>query len=192
MYWKSMGDLLTNPIVEITRAKREKNLLKTISFLAFNWVLIAIGASVLLTSASPVPQALIFIGVLSGGIVFSLFKGVLVRIVMTTLGGRGNYFEGLTSVVYLEFPISIAVLLTGLLSVTSINGLVISLILSIVLFLIGIATFYRSIKEFFSVDIITAWIGVSILIMGIVAACYLTIFGFVVNDQSFIPWLSQY
>lgn len=166
--------ILTSPEKAIAEAKKEKNLTKSIEVLVAAAVLLAIAT---LIGVLPIPtmanqrveSALgVFLFVVVGG----LFLGWIVKIAMTTLGGQGKYFEGLTVVSYSCLPISIGVLIAAIASVAGAIGAVISFVALAFFVVLGTAIMYRGIKDLFKTDMVTALVGVLVIYIAIITAAY--------------------
>jgi hypothetical protein len=169
----TLRDLLTSPPDVIARAKRERCLCRTGAVLVVDWILIATAILALslrwmsLGWAAGMAAGIFILGVLA-----TAFLGWLIRLIMTLLGGRGDYFEGLTSVTYAIFPLSLGILLSVAISpLALLSGLIIFALLT-VLSLLGLATLYRAVKELFGTDLITVWIALSILMGVLISAFY--------------------
>jgi len=185
---------LTNPVQSIKKTKKQKNMGKTITDLALVGVITAIAVLIasirtpLLTGSSLGLTTLIsaisvFLLVLIGGLIL----GWIVQIITTTLGGKGKYYEGLRAIVNTLIAPSIGALIASIfLYVPAVGTAVIFLVLAVTIAL-GLATLYRSIKELFSTDIITALVTVSVLSMAVVIA----IMGATLSFASMFPMLSS-
>lgn len=184
-----LKDLLVNPVVAIAKAKREKKTATTLVVLFAEMILIDLAlllGSIKLGSAS-LASALISLPLF--GIVCSLFCGFLVQLVFTILGGKGKYFEGLTCVVYPAFPMSVGLLVGSLMSFAPVIGSGLSAMAILIFALIGVAMLYRSVKELFNVDMITAWVGVSVLIIGLVVSFYFLLASVIVSNPQFLAMM---
>ena len=122
------------------------------------------------TNAGPVliSAAAVFAIVFLGG----LFTGYLIMTAMRTLGGSGGFGEGLTAVAYSLFVPGIAMFVNGILVSSAVlsrsgSAMILAMFLGGALMLwgavIGFATLYRSLKELFSTDMITAFVGATVL-----------------------------
>lgn len=175
--------LFTNPADAILAAKKSKSvgmtivLLLVIALLAS--VITGIGAAMGTKSPSYYGRVspglgmgmILVIAVAAFVLVFlgGLFGGWLMGIIMRTLGGKGGFFEGVTSLVYGHFVAAIAgvvfyvLMMVGTLSKNQL-AMMIMLVIGLIVMIWGIAlsmaTFYRSLKELFSTDMITAFVGV--------------------------------
>lgn len=166
--------ILTAPEKAIAEAKKEKNLTKSFEVLIISAILLALAA---LAVVAPIPGvARVRIGSALGVFLFTLVGGVflgwIVKTAMTTLGGTGKYFEGLTVVSYSSLPISIGVLIAALVSSIQVIGLLISLVALSFFGVLGIATTFRGIKDLFKTDMTTALVGVLVIYLAIVIAVY--------------------
>jgi len=179
--------LFTNPANAILEAKKTRSMGSTMLVLLISALLLAIlvGIVTALTtrssytysyysygSSGPNIAAVVigafttFMAVFLGG----LFAGYLISVAMRTLGGTGGFFEGLTTVAYALYVPSIALFIMGLLATGAVlaggMGVVMIMVGMVVLMwgvILGIATFYRSLKELFSTDMVTALVGGTIM-----------------------------
>jgi hypothetical protein len=166
--------ILTQPEKAIAEAKKERNLAKSVGILVASAILLAIAT---LVGVSPVRSATNFgaasaLGVFLLVVVGGLFLGWIVKIAITTLGGTGKYFEGLTVVSYSCLPISIGVLIAFIASVAGTIGKVISFVALAFFGVLSAAIMYRAIKDFFKTDMVTALVGVSVIYIAIIIAAY--------------------
>ncbi len=171
-------EILTSPVKAIAKAKKEKNLGKSIGVLVVAALLFAIATAIGMIPISGLAQigaesaVGIFFLVLVGG----LFLGWIVKIVMTTLGGVGKYFEGLTAVAYSSLPISIGMVIASIASVTlaqsPVAGMVVSFVFLAIFGALGLAILYRAVKDLFRTDMITTLLGVSIVYLAMFTAIY--------------------
>jgi hypothetical protein len=172
-------EILTSPASAIARAKKEKNLGRSIGILVGSAVLLAIAAAIGV-GAQPIANLPgvgtgsaigAFVVVLVGG----LFLGWIVKVAMTTLGGRGEYFEGVTAVAYTSLPISVGIVIAAIISAVAtgsaaIAGAIINFVVLAFFGVLGLAIMYRSVRELFRTDMITALIGVAVIYAGITIA----------------------
>jgi hypothetical protein len=185
MCLKRANEILINSVAAIKQAKKEKKMNTTLCMLIFEWFLIALGTFLLLKKLV-VTTTFFFLG-----IVGSLFLGFLVQLVFTILGGKGRYFEGLTSVVYSLLPMSAAVILSSIFVHLPVIGVLLSFVVAVLFVLTGLAVMYRAVKELFSTDMITTLVGMGILGGGIVLAFYFAFFEFIaVNPTVFAPLIT--
>lgn len=169
-------EFFTTPQIAIAKAKKKKDINYTLKILLIEWVLFSVGmfiiSSVLLNVVS---GAMLGISVFIIGAFTTLFIGWLIKVVMVTLGGKGKYFEGLTTCTLGMFPISIGFLVSVIISYIPLVGFILAFIALACFSALGIAMFYRGLKEMFGTDLITAWIGIAILVTSISLALYLSL-----------------
>ncbi len=171
-------DFFKNPEKVIRTAKREKNINKTFVYQLLVSAIFAVSTYIatyrvysVFSGASVVLAAICFVlGVLGLFIV-----GFLAKIVMNILGGKGKYFEGLTAIVYSMVAPSFGAVISVLTALVP-GGVIIGIPVLIITIAIGYATFYRALKEFFRVDMITALIGTSVVTASIIIGMYIGIF----------------
>jgi len=191
--------LITKPGDALKAMKKEKNLNKSIGILAIAGILFGISVLISGTSlANLVPQvqtwmtgtywaALItFLFVFVGG----LFLGWLVKIVMTTLGCKGTYFEGLTSIAYPAFMLSVAGIISALVNYIPYIGSILAFLVTVILACVAFALTYRTIKELFGTDVVTAFIGLLIVWSAVAAAGAATIPGIMLAVGK-IPFIAK-
>lgn len=112
--------------------------------------------------------AVVFSTVFIGGII----TGYIFNLVMDILGGTGRPLEGISVIAYSLLPISIGVLSASTVSYVPFIGSILTYILVFLFGSLGYAILYRSTKEFFEVDMIKAFIGISLLIAAMTGALY--------------------
>lgn len=176
---KALIDLIKNPSAAILKAKKAKNYSTTFMVLVVEWLLIGIAFAIIpavMGGIFAVIGAGLGIVMFLAGIISMLFWGLLTQLVMKTLGGKGTFFHGLTAITYTVFPFSLGIFILSILSLVPILGIILGFIVMSMFSVISAAMLYKSIKELFSVDMITALIGISALILGIVCAIFMTIF----------------
>jgi hypothetical protein len=189
MCCKTLNQLLKSPLDAINRAKREKNMGKTIWILILTWFLI--GASFLIVSLKMF-TALISIGVgitfFLLGVLCSIFCGYIIVIIMNVLGGRGKYFEGLTVMTYSSFPISVGIFITALLTLIHPMLGFIGFIIIAVKTALSLSIYFRSVKVLFGTDMLTAFIGFLIILYVFMISLYLTV---IMSSTAISPFLSN-
>jgi hypothetical protein len=124
----------------------------------------------LFTKFNAMTLASLAVGVFLLTFVGTFILGWIVELIATTLGGKGKFYEGLTSVVNAFVVPSIGVLIAAIFIHIMPVGIGVIFIALAVTIALGLATLYRSIKDLFSVDMITAFVTVSILTMALILA----------------------
>jgi hypothetical protein len=102
-------------------------------------------------------------------LIISIILGFILKIIVTTLGGAGKYFEGLTVVAYALLPMAASLFVASIFALVP-AGIVISAIAVALGFACGLSMLYRGIKELFRTDMVTALVAVSILIIVLLIA----------------------
>jgi hypothetical protein len=192
-------EFFTNPSLVIAKAKKQKDINHTLKILMIEWLFFGVGffivSSILFRATSWLLVGIsVFLSVFISGVIATIFIGWIIELIITTLGGKGKYFEGLTACVFGLFPISIGLLISSIVSFIPMIGFLISLILITLSSAVGISMFYRGLKEMFGTDMITTWIGVGILIVSTFLAFYLSLalMMFTVSGYTgFIPTVFQ-
>lgn len=174
--------ILTQPEKAIAEAKKEKNLVKSVGILVASAIFLALAALIGVSTPGMAKfGAQSAIGVFILVIVGGLFLGWIVKTAITTLGGVGKYFEGLTVVAYSLLPISIGVLIAAIASVAKVVGVVISFVSLAFFGVLSAAIMYRSVKDLFKTDMVTALVGVSVIYIAIIIAVYGSVSGTLKN-----------
>ncbi len=107
-----------------------------------------------------------FFFILLGG----LFFGFITKIVMTTLGGDGDYWDGLATISYPVFSVSLGILLAMVSSYVPLIGPVLAFIFVAVFLALGYTSMFRLAKEMFGTGMLEAFIGVTVILgVGLVA-----------------------
>lgn len=168
---KELKEFFVSPETVIKKAKKEKNLNKTVGYQILVSVIFAVASYLIGYTANFLYPETFAITCFILGFLGMLFAGYLATIVMNVLGGRGKYFEGLTAVVYTMVPPSIGTLILALLSyVQQLTWL--GVIAVIITSAMGYAIFYRSLKELFRTDMITAFLGTGVIVFSILIGVY--------------------
>jgi len=185
-------DLVLDPVAVLMKVKQEKNMGFSLGIAALIGLIVAVIviATVGLFAFSPLSSSsavqgmsgvtLVIEFILAAVVVFILevAGGLLVSRVMKTLGGTGAFFEGLSAIAVSCFVASISGLIAIFAIITSripYLGLIIGAIIgfvALVYFAMSLALFYRSLKELFETDMITAFVGTSILTVAIFVSVY--------------------
>jgi len=184
--------ILLAPDKAILEAKKKRDLTKSLIILLISSLLFLATVVVYYWSTDKLENLLkpeFPVGVYAFIIPFvgSLFLGFVLVIAVNTLGGNGVYFDGLTTLSYSLLPLSIGIFLSitinSLLGALKITDLNINMIIGLISFAIGtffsaesVAIIYRAIKEFFETDMITAFIGATVLSAAIVIPLYVMIY----------------
>jgi len=172
---KRFKELLKTPGVAIKKAKKERDIGKTINVLIATWILcgfsffiVAVKEGISLLTGMGISVSIFLFGVL-----LTMVAGYFIHLIMNVLGGRGKYAQGLTSITYSFFPLSFGSLITAFLFlIHPVLGVIVGFIIMGAYAALGLSILYKSVKELFSVDIITAWIGISLLILAFVLTIY--------------------
>jgi len=186
-------DVLKNPVKAIEAAKKKKSMNKTVGLMIATAIVFGISVVIMLAKTlalTAVVGAGAFVGVLLLTLVFALLFGLIIQVTAVTLGGKGGYFEGLTSITYALWPISIGFLIAVIIAWIPFAS-VISGIIFAVLFAMGVSILYRSVKELFKTDMITTYVAVTVVILAIFAGFW-TMFGLgtIGNLSNFMPLLT--
>jgi len=182
-------ELLKSPSIAINKAKKERDVYKTFWILIITWILMGLSISIIALKAFPP-----FISVGSGivififGFLFSLFCSYVIAIIMNILGGKGKYYEALTATTYSSFPVSVGFIITAILAFIHPVLLILGFILLIITSALSFSIYFKAIKEFFNVDMMTTFVGFIILIYVFILSIYIiSMFGM----AQVLPFLSN-
>ncbi|HLD83532.1 MAG TPA: YIP1 family protein [archaeon] len=172
-------EIISDPAGCIRRAAKRKDINDAVRMMAVNSFILAF--SLLFAVFTPVMFRATPLMALSTGVVaFSvaaLFCGVFgwtVQVVANALGGRGQYFHGLTAVSYAMAAPSLGILISALITVVPIVR-PFSFVILVPSFGLGLATLYRAIRDMFRVEMATAAITVFICAVSFLLALYVTV-----------------
>lgn len=160
-------DVIRSPVSAVLAAKKRKNMSKTWLTLFEASALFGLASAVFVLRSNPAAVSLAAVSalsVLAVILLLSILLGFVLRIIVSNLGGKGKYYESLTSISYALAPISVASFVGSLLGVLP-GGVILSSVALALGFASGISILYRSIKELFATDLITALVAVSIVII---------------------------
>jgi len=171
-----MLGLFTRPGDAVKEIKKKNSMGNSMGVLALAGVLFAITAVIgttRLVSFVPGNEILGSLGGMGLGVaavtaflivfVGGLFLGWILEIAMTTLGTKGDYFSGLTSIAYPFLILSVSNLLSVIFSYIPYIGGLLAFLITIVLSVMAFALTYRLIKDLFNTDMVTAVIGLLIV-----------------------------
>ncbi|MEM7819437.1 MAG: YIP1 family protein [Candidatus Aenigmatarchaeota archaeon] len=185
-------DLLRNPVKAIEDAKKQKNMTKIFSITVLTAIIFAISIGIFMFRTAFSTTPLIIGGSMIVFFLFSLvcilFLGLIVEISVNTLGGKGTYYEGLTSSTYSLFIISVGLLIASIFMLVP-YGIVVSVIVFGVLLSLGLSILYRSVKELFKTDMITSFVTISIVTMTFFIALFLISVLTVGDLSKFMPMM---
>lgn len=162
--------------------KKGRDFTKPVAYLALASVLLglsaAVGFNTLQASMSTAMGAiglnpvLVAIGVAVMVFLAGIFVSWIFGIGMTVLGGKGRFFEGLVCVAYPLKLMSIGIVIASVASLLGTFSIIISFVALVFFGVLGYSALIRSTKEMFGVDMITAFIGVSVLFAVVMLAFY--------------------
>ncbi len=101
-----------------------------------------------------------------------LFFGFLMKTVMNILGGEGDYWDGLATIAYPVFSVSLGVLLAMVLSYVPLAGPALAFIFVAIFIAIAYSSMFRLAKEMFGVSMIVALIGTMVVLTAGFVAIY--------------------
>ena len=166
-------EVLRDSAKSINDAKKKRSLNKTLIVLTETAVIFGISAALMLANAGVYGTQLLLpvFTIFALVIVFGLLSGIVVHVATTTLGGKGRYFEGLTSVSYSLVPAAVGLLLSSILIFVP-YSIGVQIIVFSVAFAMALGILYRAIKELYSTDILISFISVSVVMLSLIMAVY--------------------
>ena len=177
------------------KSKREVDLTKSIGILVVAAVVFAI-ASVIGAQqfSSMIPSRIATLGLAGMGIgmfilifIGGLFYGWLLQLTMTVLTGKGRYVDGLTAIAYTVFSLSIGAIISSILAYIPIAGMVIAFAVMSIFGVIGYGLIYKLTKMLFETDMITAFVGIAVLIAATLLAFSVTTATGLTGLRTFLP-----
>jgi len=191
---KIVKKLLLNPADAIREGKtiNKKNIGKVSSLLLIEWFIIGLANVIVYANLGKLTMFSLGLTVFFLGISLFLFFAFLLKIVMITLGGKGNYYRALTALVYGTFALSIGILISSPFFYVPKFGFLFGLLFLSISGALSIATLYRAVKEFFETDIMTTWIGMGLVATGLTIGIYLTIILLLGGTSDFLPVISVF
>ena len=175
---ETFKELLKTPLTAIKKANKKKDIGETINILLVSWILCGISFFIIgiREGISLITISGFSISVFLLGILGTMLVAYFIYLIMNVLGGRGRYFAGLTSLTYSCFPLSFGAIITAFLYLLHpALGVILGFIIMGAFAALGLSLLFKTIKELFAVDIITSWIGISLLILAIVITIYAVI-----------------
>lgn len=169
-------ELIRNPGSSLARARKSKdmgksvNVLLTSSFLASVSLIFAVFR---VSATSVTPLMIVSLGAVAFfmTILMAMIFGWTTQIIATTVGGKGKYYEGFTTVVYSLFAPSLGLLAASLMTVAP-GTWPISMSILFPSFALGVATFYRGVKELFRLDTPSSMATVAATIISFLLTAY--------------------
>jgi len=150
--------LIREPVKSIAKAKN-RNMMRTYKLLLAEWIIIILAFLAVPLAAGSVMGLEAIVATFVMGIVLTLFFGYLMTLAMKILGGKGDFYHGLTVLVYTVYPLSLGALVMSIVSLTaSLIAMLLGLIIVSVLAVMSFAMFFRTIMDLFRVDAIRAFI----------------------------------
>jgi len=169
--------LIREPVKSIAKAKN-RNMMRTYKLLLAEWIIMGLGFLIIplaMGSTMAMIASTAVIATIIMGIVFTLFFGYLLTAAMRILGGKGDYYQGLTTLVYTIYPLAFGVLIASILSLIPIAGMILGFLVVSVLAVMSVATFFRATMDLFRVDAIRAFIACQVMFLGFFLAFYISL-----------------
>src|SRR5437867_6494045 len=152
---RTWSHLLINPTSVIASVKKQKNYKLTFEILFVEWFFAMFGFLIFSTNISglTIPQSVgISVVVFIAGIFYFIFDGFLIHLLMNSLGQKGKFYEGLTTITFGFFPFAVGFVVASLLSLLPFFGFMLSWIVLSLTSIISLATFVNALKMMFETD----------------------------------------
>ena len=158
-------DAIRSPVSALVGAKK-KDMKKT-------WMVLAEGSAFfgfaamfvfIMRNQSWLPAVASALTVFLTVFVIAIVLGYMLKIIATTLGGKGGFYHGVTCIAYPLAPMGLAMLVAAVASPFP-GGVVVSSLALAIGFSMGISMLYRAVRELFAVDMVTSLVALSILII---------------------------
>jgi hypothetical protein len=176
---RNIPKLLMAPAEAIAAAKKKATYGDALGTLIVDGIVFAVAAAIFIAQLGStaglgsmlgqgigVATVSVFVLTFIGGLFFAL----LAKLVVNTLGGKGEYLHGLTVTSYSIAAPAVTMLITAIFFTVQWIGPLVGFLAISIGFALGFATFYRSIKELFATDMITALVAVGILTLVLTVA----------------------
>lgn len=176
---RNIPKLLMAPAEAIAAAKKKTTYGDALGTLIVDGIIIAVTVAIFVTQLGGMAGlgtmfsqglGMATVGAFVLTFVGGLFFALLTKLVVNTLGGKGDYLHGLTVVAYSLAAPAVGLLVTAIFFTVQWIGPLVGFLAIAVALALGFATLYRSIKELFATDMITALVAVGILTLVITIA----------------------
>lgn len=180
-----------NPLKCIENMKKRRGYSKPLLYLAIASILFGISAALGFNVLQGTMDTLALPGygyaAVAVGVALMLFAGGLFiswvfSLGMSMLGGKGRFYEGLACIAYPLKLFSVGVFISTLASYAGTIGGIISFLALSVFGILAYTSLFRTTREMFRVDMITAFIGVSALFAVLMMAAYGSVLSGVVTS----------
>jgi hypothetical protein len=165
---QTLKELLLVPHEILPKITKTKNTNEAIVMLIINWVLLTVGFTLASQNYSIIPTILVF------GIIGTLIAAFFIQVVLTVIGGKGDYTNALIASTYPFFGIALSSLIVSIILLWSSKvAAVIGTFLFVLYFTVAFTGAFRVLKESFKLDIVTLWVATSLLLLAIFGSMYL-------------------
>ena len=164
---QTLKELLIVPHEIIVKKAKAKDRNEALVILIINWILIAIGVSLISSNYSFGLAMLVF------GIIGTLISAFFIYLAFAVIGEKGDYVSALIALTYPFFGVSFSTLVISLIYLWSnIASFFIGAILFLLYFTVAIIGMFRVLKESFKTDLITVWIVITLVSIAILLTIY--------------------
>ncbi len=151
------------------KRKREVDYNNAIVRLVVAAILLGISAMIMTQALPAMVTSVLQPTYLSVGIILLALAGgfflpVVLQLVMTTLGGKGRYVHGLFAISQTMLVMSVGIFIFSILAYVPVVGNIVGAMIATVLIAVAYAQLYSLTRNLYETDMITTFIGVSILI----------------------------
>ncbi|MFC2143698.1 Yip1 family protein [Candidatus Aenigmatarchaeota archaeon] len=170
-------EVIKNPIKALNAAKKKQNINRTLTLLLEISVIYGIAAVILgikLPLFTGLMGVVAFVSAFLLTIVAALFFGLILHTIAGIMGGKGEYYNGLTTITYAMIAPSFGILIAAILSFIPFIGAVIGVIVLALTLAHGFSLLYRGTKDLYKIDMVTTLVIISVLTLTIIAALWLS------------------
>jgi hypothetical protein len=165
-------DVIKNPVKALEAAKKERSMTKSVVTALVTSVIFAIGVALTSVMTLPIMTTATFAGIFFlFALVAILFSGLIIELSANVLGGKGQFFEGMTVAASSGMLLSIGFLISSIFSLVP-YGVVVSVIAFGVFLALSLSTLLRGIKELFKTDMMTSFLVFIVLMVTLLVAMY--------------------
>jgi len=172
-------DIIKYPVKAIEKAKKSKNMNATLLVLVEAAVIFGIALAIVIAklplagSTMVAALAAAFISGLLLVFVAALFLGLILHTIAGIVGGKGEYYNALTTVTYAMVAPVTGILVAAILSFIPVVGVVVGVIVLALTLGHGLGMLYKSTKELYSIDMVSTLVVISALTIAVIGAVWL-------------------
>ncbi|MCX8190974.1 MAG: hypothetical protein N3D78_02220 [Candidatus Aenigmarchaeota archaeon] len=163
-----LKNLLIKPHETLPKIKESSD--TTVAQMLLNWILVGIGIGI-------VSEQIVYsLAAIVGGIVAQTIFTLFLKAALMIAGGKGQYRDVLSSTTYPFFGLSLIIPIISLIGKTNpLAGIGAATILVTLYSVVALVGFLTMLRNSFKLDLITLWVILSLVIMAMTIAAYVSI-----------------